>query len=144
MISSIGVMKILPSVILPVRAALVMASTACSTRLSSSASSIFTLGRKSTTYSAPRYNSVWPFWRPKPLTSVTVIPCTPTSDNAVRTSSSLNGFTTAVINFIREFLLVRLKSQPVPPDGDYKDTHNAAKLHQLRYSSEMHSSQFGA
>src|SRR5690625_553310 len=133
MISSIGVMKILPSPILPERAALVMASTACFTGLSSSAISFFTLGRNFTTYSAPRYNSVWPFWQPKPLTTVTVIPCTTTSDNAVRTSSSLNGFITAVINFIREFLLVRLKSQPVPPDGDYKDTHNAANSHPQRY-----------
>jgi len=34
----------------------------------------FDLGRKSTTYSAPRYSSVWPFCRPNPLTSETVIP----------------------------------------------------------------------
>jgi hypothetical protein len=38
------------------------------------------LGRKSTTYSAPRYSSVWPFCRPKPLTSVTVMPETPDLD----------------------------------------------------------------
>jgi hypothetical protein len=37
---------------------------------SSTTTSSFTLGRKSTTYSAPRYSSVWPFWRPKPLASV--------------------------------------------------------------------------
>jgi hypothetical protein len=59
--------------------------------------SILILGRKSTTYSAPRYSSVWPFWRPKPLTSVTVRPVTPISDKASRTSSSLNGLMMASI-----------------------------------------------
>src|SRR5512137_624014 len=67
---------------------------------SAMAASIFTLGRKSTTYSAPRYSSVWPFCRPKPLTSVTVMPCTPTADSASRTSSSLNGLMIAVISFM--------------------------------------------
>jgi hypothetical protein len=56
------------------------------------------LGRKSTTYSAPRYSSVWPFWRPKPLTSVTVMPCTPISDSASRTSSSLKGLMMAALH----------------------------------------------
>jgi 2-haloalkanoic acid dehalogenase type II len=46
--------KILPSPILPVSAALTMASTAPSTWLSPTAISSFSLGRKSTTYSAPR------------------------------------------------------------------------------------------
>src|SRR5690606_26421367 len=64
------------------------------------AASIFTLGRKSTTYSAPRYSSVWPFCRPKPLTSVTVIPCTPIAESASRTSSSLNGLMMALTIFI--------------------------------------------
>jgi len=58
---SIGVTKILPSPILPVRAARSSASMAWSTISSDTAASIFTLGRKSTTYSAPRYNSVCPF-----------------------------------------------------------------------------------
>ena len=62
--------------------------------------SIFTLGRKSTTYSAPRYNSVWPFCRPNPLTSVTVTPVTPISDSASRTSSSLNGLMIAITIFM--------------------------------------------
>src|SRR5258706_15478659 len=69
------------------------------------AASIFTLGRKSTTYSAPRYSSVCPFWRPKPLTSVTVMPCTPIADSASRTSSSLNGLMMAVTSFISKCLL---------------------------------------
>eukprot|EP01034_Spumella_vulgaris_P011292 gene11292-14360_t len=56
------VMKILPSPILPVRAALTMASTQRSASSSFTTTSTFTLGRKSTTYSAPRYSSVWPFW----------------------------------------------------------------------------------
>src|SRR5204863_3850046 len=46
--------KILPSPIRPVCAALRIASTAFSTMSSPSTISIFTFGRKSTTYSAPR------------------------------------------------------------------------------------------
>src|SRR5450830_1214436 len=53
--------KILPSPILPVRAAFSMASMACSTMASSTAASILVFGKKSTTYSAPRYSSVCPF-----------------------------------------------------------------------------------
>src|SRR5882762_9524314 len=92
--------KILPSPIFPVRAAASTASITRSTMASSTAASIFTLGRKSTTYSAPRYSSVWPFWRPKPFTSVTVTPCTPMALRASRTSSSLNGLTMAVTIFM--------------------------------------------
>src|ERR1700733_6735182 len=81
------------------------------------------LGTKSTTYSAPRYSSVCPRWRPKPLTSVTVMPDTPISDKAARTSSSLKGLIIAVISFIRElpppFLLVsplrRIEGAPFVP-----------------------------
>src|SRR5277367_4371093 len=58
------------------------------------------LGTKSTTYSAPRYSSVCPRCRPNPLTSVTVMPDTPISESAARTSSSLKGLMMAVINFI--------------------------------------------
>ena len=68
--SSTGTIKILPSPTRPVAAASQIASIARSTMLSSSTISIFTLGRKSTTYSAPRYSSVWPRCRPKPLASV--------------------------------------------------------------------------
>src|SRR5882762_2203977 len=92
--------KILPSPILPVFADFSIASITCSSSSVLIAASIFTLGRKSTTYSAPRYSSVWPFCRPKPLTSVTVIPCTPIADRASRTSSSLNGLMIAVTSFI--------------------------------------------
>src|SRR4051812_17217360 len=92
--------KIFPSPIFPVRAAASTASMTRSTMASSTAASIFTLGRKSTTYSAPRYSSVWPFWRPKPFTSVTVTPCTPMALRASRTSSSLNGLTMAVTIFM--------------------------------------------
>src|SRR6267142_5958781 len=92
--------NILPSPILPVFADFSTASITCSSSSVLIAASIFTLGRKSTTYSAPRYNSVWPFCRPKPLTSVTVIPCTPIDDSASRTSSSLNGLMIAVTSFI--------------------------------------------
>src|SRR5436190_16456061 len=77
-----------------------MASTTRSTWSLVTATSSLILGRKSTTYSAPRYSSVWPFWRPKPFTSVTVTPVTPTSDNASRTSSSLKGLMMAMTIFI--------------------------------------------
>ena len=40
------------------------------------------------------------FCRPKPLTSVTVMPCTPMLDKASRTSSSLNGLMMAVTSFM--------------------------------------------
>src|SRR5688572_2042776 len=92
--------KILPSPILPVLAAFSIASSARSSMSLLMAASIFTFGRKSTTYSAPRYSSVWPFCRPKPLTSVTVMPCTPIAESASRTSSSLNGLMTAVTSFM--------------------------------------------
>ncbi|MNK95501.1 hypothetical protein D3C87_1157390 [compost metagenome] len=105
---STSVTKILPSPILPVRAELTMASMQRSTSLSLTTTSTFILGRKSTTYSAPRYSSVWPFWRPKPLTSVTVRPVTPTSARASRTSSSLKGLTMAVICFM-VFVLRRFR-----------------------------------
>src|SRR5512139_3529010 len=94
------VTKILPSPILPVLAAFSIASMTRSSSSALMATSIFTLGRKSTTYSAPRYSSVWPFCRPNPFTSVTVRPVTPMADNASRTSSSLNGLMIAVTNFM--------------------------------------------
>src|SRR5918996_1615472 len=104
-------MKILPSPMRSVLAACWIASTARSTRASSSTTSIFTFGRKSTTYSAPRYSSVWPFWRPKPFTSVTVMPCTPIAESASRTSSSLNGLMIAVTSFILRLLSERLRDR---------------------------------
>ena len=51
---------------------------ALSTSSGATAASSLILGSRSTVYSAPRYSSVCPFWRPKPRTSVTVIPWTPT------------------------------------------------------------------
>src|SRR6267378_2386136 len=92
--------KIFPSPIFPVLADFSMASIAWSSNSSLIAASTFTFGRKSTTYSAPRYSSVWPFCLPKPLTSVTVMPCTPMADRASRTSSSLNGLMIAVTSFM--------------------------------------------
>jgi len=97
--SSRSLTKIFPSPILPVRAALMMASSAWSSSSLLTAISSLTFGRKSTTYSAPRYSSVWPRWRPKPLTSVTVMPWTPISPIASRTSSSLKGLMIAVMSF---------------------------------------------
>src|SRR2546427_12806199 len=66
--------------------------------------STFSLGRKSTVYSEPRYSSVWPFWRPKPRTSVTVIPITPIAGSASFTSSSLKGLMIASTFFISDLL----------------------------------------
>src|ERR1700686_2374384 len=94
-------------------------------------------GTKSTTYSAPRYSSVWPRWRPKPLTSVTVMPDTPISESAARTSSSLKGLIMAVINFILDSdqhwavatILLRLRATgtvicaPQGPRGDQSLIH---------------------
>src|SRR5688500_17379654 len=93
--------NVLPSPIFPVLADFSIAAITRSSRSDFTAASTLTLGRKSTTYSAPRYNSVWPFCRPNPLTSVTVMPCTPIADSASRTSSSLNGLMIALTSFIR-------------------------------------------
>src|SRR5882724_194535 len=92
--------KILPSPIFPVLADFSIASITCSSISDLIAASIFTLGRKSTTYSAPRKSSVCPFWRPKPFTSLTVIPCTPTAARRSFTSSSLKGLMIASIRFM--------------------------------------------
>src|SRR5690349_2402341 len=108
--------KILPSPILPVRAEAWIASITRSSWSSTTAASSLILGRKSTTYSAPRYSSVWPFWRPKPFTSVTVMPCTPTSASASRTSSSLNGLMIATTSFMGVFLeRYRLRRRRILP-----------------------------
>src|SRR6478672_13616967 len=97
--SSTGSTQILPSPILPVRAASVMTSMMRWTSSSSHSSSMRALGTKSILYSVPRYTSVCPAWRPKPCTSVTVMPWTSASFNASFTSSSLKGFTMAVMSF---------------------------------------------
>src|SRR5689334_18003849 len=68
--------------------------------------STFTLGTRSIVYSAPRYCSLWPFWRPKPRTSVTVRPWTPTCVSAVFTSSSLYGLMMASTFFIDSPIVV--------------------------------------
>src|SRR5262249_12710499 len=100
MISSIGRTKIFPSPMRPVLAAFSMASTTSTTCSSRTMISSFTLGRKSTTYSAPRYSSVWPFCRPNPFTSLTVRPCTPMPDRLSFTSSSLKGLMIASTFFM--------------------------------------------
>ena len=74
---------------LAVCAALTIVSMAVCSLLSSTTTSTFTLGTKSTRYSVPRYISVWPFCRPKPRTSVMVMPVMPFSTSAFLTSSSL-------------------------------------------------------
>ena len=66
MTSSTGEIHTLPSPIWPVRAASTIASATRSASPSSASTSIRTLGTNSTVYSAPRYTSVWPRWRPKP------------------------------------------------------------------------------
>src|SRR5712664_1252506 len=132
---STEVTKILPSPILPVRADLTIASIALSTWPLGTTTSIFTLGRKSTTYSAPRYSSVWPFCRPNPFTSVTVSPVTPISERASRTSSSLNGFTIASIFFMPSALSLGLRMEsgcyritPVLAKAARRDAHARRRL----------------
>src|SRR3954469_24359744 len=98
--SSIGSTQILPSPILPVRAASVMTSMMRWTSSSSHSSSMRALGTKSILYSVPRYTSVCPAWRPKPCTSVTVMPFTSARLRASFTSSSLNGLMIALISFV--------------------------------------------
>ena len=98
---STGRTKIFPSPILSVRADSVMARMQGSARSSATTTSISSFGRKSTTYSAPRYSSVRPFRRPNPLASETVIPATPSSDSASRTSSRRKGSMMATMRFMR-------------------------------------------
>ena len=79
---------------------------------SSTRISMRTFGTKSTVYSAPRYTSVWPRWRPKPCTSETVRPWIPSSLIASFTSSSLNGLMIPTISFI--LLLPSCRTAPAP------------------------------
>src|SRR5690606_18542102 len=94
--------KIFPSPMLSVLAVCWMVSMTCWASPSLAAISSFTFGSMLVEYSAPRKISVWPFCRPKPLTSETVIPATPIAPSASRTSSSLNGLMMAMMNFITD------------------------------------------
>src|SRR2546426_4967507 len=98
--SSSGATTPFPSPMLPVLAAAAISATTLSAMASVTTTSTFILGRKSTVYSPPRYISVWPFWRPKPRTSLTVMPMMPAPVSASFTSSSLNGLMIASIFFI--------------------------------------------
>src|SRR5262249_45545572 len=100
----IGSTNTLPSPMEPVFAAPTIVALTLSTRWSGTTTSIFTFGRKSTVYSDPRYSSVWPFWRPNPRTSVTVMPMTPISVSASFTSSILKGLMIASIFFMASHL----------------------------------------
>src|SRR5262245_39482518 len=93
-------MKILPSPMLPVLAADDMISATLSTMRSGTTTSILIFGRQSTVYPPPRKSSVWPFCRPNPRTSETVMPMTPMEVSASLTSSSLKGLMMASIFFI--------------------------------------------
>src|SRR4029077_8576195 len=108
---STGRTNTFPSPILPVLAAATTTLTAFSTMSSPITTSTFTLGRKSTVYSLPRYISVCPFCRPKPLTSVTVIPSIPSSASASLTSSSLNGLMMASSFFMSKLTQHRAVSR---------------------------------
>ena len=82
------------------------ASTTRGARSALHATSTLILGTMFVLYShRDRFRS-WPFWRPKPLTSVTVMPWTPSADKASRTSSSLNGLMMAITSFIPTSLLI--------------------------------------
>src|SRR5690606_20772713 len=85
--SSRSVTKILPSPNFPVLADDRNAFTTSSTSAPGTATSTLSFGRNSTLYSVPRYVSDWPFCRPNPFTSVTVMPTTPASCSAVLTDS---------------------------------------------------------
>src|SRR5260221_10147159 len=87
--SSMEKTKILPSPIFPVLAAALSARTISSARESGAKISSLTFGSRSTLYSDPRYISAWPFWRPWPRTSETVMPSTPMAMRASFTSPSL-------------------------------------------------------
>ena len=74
--SSTGTTQTLPSPILPVRAVVdERLDHPVDVGVVARGSRRCTFGTKSTVYSAPRYTSVWPRWRPKPWTSETVSPC---------------------------------------------------------------------
>src|SRR3989475_895322 len=93
-------MKILPSPMFPVLAAAARTPATLPARGSETTTPTLIFGRKSTVYSPPRYSSVWPFWRPNPRTSDTVMPTTPMPVSASLSSSSLNGLMTGSIFFI--------------------------------------------
>src|SRR5690349_5587778 len=77
-----------------------MESTTFSTSSSSVTTSTRIFGTNSTVYSAPRYTSVCPFWRPYPCTSLTVRPVTPRACRPSLTASSWYGLMTAVTSFM--------------------------------------------
>jgi pimeloyl-ACP methyl ester carboxylesterase len=58
---------------------------------------------------------MWPFWRPKPLTSLRVIPVIPICVRASFTSSILKGLTIALIFFTTQIDVfgMRTREQPV-------------------------------
>src|SRR6267378_6844977 len=114
----------LPSPIDPVLAAPAMSVTTLSTSPSGTTTSTFIFGRKSTVYSPPRYISVWPFCRPKPRTSLTVMPTTPAAVSASLTSSSLNGLMIASI-------FVIAASRSVTALGRHHSRH-----HRLRFAGD--------
>src|SRR5213593_1197041 len=118
-------MKILPSPMFPVLAAAARTPATLSVRLSGTTTSTLIFGRKSTVYSPPRYSSVWPFWRPNPRTSDTVMPTTPMPVSASLTSSSLNGLMTASIFFIAGPPALR-GATPVPTRAGEKASANRA------------------
>src|SRR5208337_1023364 len=89
---------------------------------SGTTTSTLILGTKSTSYSVPRYISVWPFWRPKPRTSVTVMPATPHSVRAALTSSSLKWRMIASTFFTTELLLDVGAWSTAPVDHAYAFT----------------------
>src|SRR5215510_5804540 len=122
-----GSTNTLPSPMEPVLAAPTIVALTLSTRWSGTTTSIFTLGRKSTVYSDPRYSSVWPFCRPNPRTSVTVMPITPISVSASFTSSSLNGLMIASTFFISDLL----------EDGEDQRRHVRADALQVREHVEV-------
>src|SRR5688572_22702523 len=93
--------KTRPSPISPVRAAPMMALMASSTAESGTTTSISIFGSRLTSYSRPRYTAVWPFWRPWPRTSVTVMPAILSLPRASLMLSTMLGRTIALISFMQ-------------------------------------------
>src|SRR3990172_6354977 len=106
MASSTGMTKILPSPMLPVRAALLMISTTWAASWSFTTTSIFSLGSMSTVYvSPPRPPWTMPFWAPRPVTWTMFRPTKPPFSRASFTSFSFSGRMIASIFFMLSPLL---------------------------------------
>src|SRR4029077_1629476 len=73
-----------------------------------------------------------------PLTSVTVMPCTPSADSASRTSSSLKGLMIAVMSFIcRPSMVVRARTHLRALTLHQEPCRDAAKRLSLDFKGKL-------